>query len=165
MMQGLTKPITDEKERLFRFAIMIHYNVLRRRNIGRCGWNMASLQNGFNEVPAIFCHKKWSSVEVPTIFMSSPRSVDIVCERSWLFGWDCIVSRKVRMWLEKLTGFDLSHFFPHTRVGIHCSYTRGTGGAPQTQCFRDFRTPWRHRGYLWIEDDEERANVGASQRS
>ena len=47
--QILTKPITDEKERLFRFAIMIHYNVLRRRNIGRCGWNMASLQNGFND--------------------------------------------------------------------------------------------------------------------
>ena len=55
--------------------------------------------------------------------------------------------------------------FPHTRVGIHCSYPRGTGGAPQNRDFLGFCVRWRHRGYLWIEDDEERPNMVSSQRS
>ena len=32
------------------------------------------------------------------------------------------------------------------------------GGTPQNHYHPGFCVPWRHRGYLWIEHDEERPN-------
>ena len=32
------------------------------------------------------------------------------------------------------------------------------GGTPQNHYHPGFCVPWRRRGYLWIEDDEERPN-------
>ena len=58
----------------------------------------------------------------------------------------------------------LSLGFPHTRVGINCSYTRGTWGAPQNRGLFVYCVPWGHRGPLGCLPGRSPNGPGASPR-